>query len=154
MPLLHTKTLPPFQENLDLQIELAGKVIRRGITTGLSSSSLPQASAIAPYQTGCGGRWTTFELKDSQKSLLSVTGMLEFLPRNLHTRQNPMGRGTAAEQRARLPNSSSLPKGSHVEVLLGFANSLKSLVGTGNDGHPEMMLPHPHASAGEPRQHW
>lgn len=69
MPLLHTKAFPPFQESLDLQIELAGKVIQRGITTGLSSSFLPQASAIAPYQTGCRGRQTTSKLKDSQKNL-------------------------------------------------------------------------------------
>lgn len=61
MPLSRTKTLLPFQEVLDPQIELAGKVIQRGITTGLSSSSLD----ICHHSLSDRVQRTTFELKDS-----------------------------------------------------------------------------------------
>jgi len=81
---------PPFQEILGLQIELAEKVIWSRITTGLSSSSLPQASATALCQTGFRGRWATLELKDSQKCLLGVADILELLPGKLHRWQNPL----------------------------------------------------------------
>lgn len=82
---------PPFQEILGLQTELAEKVIWSRITTGSSSSSLPQASATALCQTRFRGRRTTVELKDSQKCLLGGTDRLEFLSGKLHRWQNPMG---------------------------------------------------------------